>query len=148
MPSSYFWTWDHSCNWVLDDPGIWTSGCANRYLKRPETFIEDYRQLTDLAAGLGIKGIAIWGFLRDAHGGVEYAKRVADYAASNGVAILPGVGSRGTAGLITKGNTSTTSKPSCGKTRRPGRCPPSLVVTPRCQAWWACARPTRISSTG
>jgi hypothetical protein len=92
MPSSYFWTWDHSCNWVLDDPGIWNAGCANRYLKRPETFIEDYRQLTDLAAGLGIKGIVIYGFLRDAHGGVEYAKRVSDYAASKGVAILPGVG--------------------------------------------------------
>jgi hypothetical protein len=92
MPSSYFWTWDHSCNWVLDDPGIWTGGCANRYLKRPQTFIEDYRQLTDLAAGLGIKGITIYGFLRDAHGGIEYAKRVADYAANKGVAILPGVG--------------------------------------------------------
>jgi hypothetical protein len=92
MPSSYFWTWDHSCNWMLDDPGLWNADCADAYLKRPETFVEDYRRLTDLAAGLGIKGITIYGFLRDAHGGVEYAKRVADYAASKGVAIMPGVG--------------------------------------------------------
>jgi len=21
LPNSYFWTWDHSTNWMLDDPG-------------------------------------------------------------------------------------------------------------------------------
>ncbi|MBI2437464.1 MAG: hypothetical protein HYV36_01435 [Lentisphaerae bacterium] len=92
LPSSYFWTWDHSCNWVLDDPGIQTGGCNNPYFKASETFVEDYRRLTDLAAWLGIKGIVIWGFLRDAHGGVEAAKKVAAYAASKGVAIMPGFG--------------------------------------------------------
>ena len=54
LPSSYLWTWDHSANWMLDDPGVLNFGCSNRYLKRPETFIEDYRRLTDFAAGLGI----------------------------------------------------------------------------------------------
>ncbi len=92
LPNSYFWTWDHSTNWVLDDPGIQNEGCFNSYLKRPETFVEDYRRLTDLAASLGVKGIVIWGFLRDSHGGIDAAKRVADYAASKGVAIMPGVG--------------------------------------------------------
>jgi len=92
LPSSYFWTWDHSTNWVLDDPGVLNFGCANRYLKRPETYVEDYRRLTDFAAVLGVKGIVIWGFLRDSHGGIEFAKRVADHAASKGVAIMPGVG--------------------------------------------------------
>src|SRR6185436_18293812 len=67
-------------------------GCYNNYLKRPETFVEDYRRLTDLAAGLGIKGIVIWGFLRDSHDGVEAGKRVASYAASKNVAIMPGFG--------------------------------------------------------
>ena len=71
LPSSYFWTWDHSTNWVLDDPGLVTFGCHNKYLKRAETFIEDYRRLSDLAAGLGVNGIVIWGFLRDSHGGIE-----------------------------------------------------------------------------
>jgi hypothetical protein len=62
LPNSYFWTWDHSTNWMLDDPGLVNLGCDNRYLKRPETFVEDYRRLTDLAVGLGVKGIVIWGF--------------------------------------------------------------------------------------
>ncbi|HUV38019.1 MAG TPA: hypothetical protein VMY39_00320, partial [Planctomycetota bacterium] len=92
LPLSCFWTWDHSANWVLDDPGMLTFGCANAYLKTPETFVEDYRRLTDLAASLGVRGIIIWGFLRDSHGGVDAARRVADYAASRGVAVLPGVG--------------------------------------------------------
>ena len=30
-------------------------GCYNAYLKSTETFVEDYRRLTDLAAGLGIR---------------------------------------------------------------------------------------------
>jgi hypothetical protein len=104
LPNSYFWTWDHSCNWCLDDPGMQTSGCYNPYLKRPETFLEDYRRLTDHAANLGIKGIVIWGFLRDSHGGIDYAKRVADYAASKGVAILPGVGTTWYGGVYYEGD--------------------------------------------
>ena len=27
LPNSYFWTWDHSTNWVLDDPGLQNEGC-------------------------------------------------------------------------------------------------------------------------
>ena len=104
LPSSYFWTWDHSTNWVLDDPGIQNERCQNKYLKRPETFLSDYRQLTDLAAGLGVKGVLIWGFLRDSHGGVENAKRVADYAASKGIAMMPGIGTTGYGGVYYEGD--------------------------------------------
>ncbi|GDY19216.1 hypothetical protein LBMAG56_05610 [Verrucomicrobiota bacterium] len=103
LPNSYFWTWDHTTNWMLDDPGVLNFGCNNRYLKRPETFVEDYRRLTDLAAGLGVKGILIWGFLRDSHGGIESAKRVADYAAAKGVAILPGIGTNHYGGIYYEG---------------------------------------------
>ena len=104
LPNSYFWTWDHSTNWMLDDPGMLNFGCDNRYLKRPETYVEDYRRLTDLAAGLGVKGILIWGFLREAHGGVGSAKRVADYAAANRVAIKPGVGTNMYGGVYYEGD--------------------------------------------
>lgn len=104
LPSSYFWTWDHSANWVLDDPGLQNGGCYNRYLKHPDTFVEDYRRLADLSSGLGIKGIVIWGFLRDSHGGVEYAKRVADYAARRGVAVMPGVGTTWYGGVYYEGD--------------------------------------------
>ncbi len=92
LPSSYFWTWDHCTNWMLDDPGIQAWGACNPYLKQPATFIEDYRRLTDMAAGLGIPGILVYGFLRDVHGGIESAKRMSAYAASRGVAIYPGMG--------------------------------------------------------
>jgi hypothetical protein len=104
LPNSYFWTWDHSTNWVLDDPGLQASGCYNKYLKQPETFVEDYRRLTSVAAGLGIRGIVIWGFLRDSHGGVEAARRVAAHAASCGVAILPGFGTTWYGGAYYEGD--------------------------------------------
>ena len=104
LPNSYFWTWDHSTNWALDDPGGLNFGCYNVYLKRPETFIEDYRRLTDLAASLGVDGIIIWGFLRDSHGGIESAKRVADYAHSKGVRILPGIGTTWYGGVYYEGD--------------------------------------------
>ncbi len=104
LASSYFWTWDHSTNWMLDDPGMLNFGCQNRYLKQPATYVGDYRRLTDLAAGLGVKGILIWGFLRESHGGVKSAKRVADYAASNGVAILPGIGTNMYGGVYYEGD--------------------------------------------
>jgi len=104
LPHSYFWTWDHKTNFVLDDPGNQTFGCYNRYLKRPETFVEDYRRLTDLAAALGVKGIVIWGFLRDTHGGIEFAKRVSDYAASRSVAIMPGIGTTHYGGVYYEGD--------------------------------------------
>ena len=104
LPNSYFWTWDHSTNWMLDDPGMLNFGCNNRYLKQPETYVEDYRRLSDLAAGLGVKGVLVWGFLRDAHGGVDAAKRVSDYAASQGVAIMPGFGTNEYGGAYYEGD--------------------------------------------
>ena len=104
LPNSYLWTWDHRTNWVLDDPGLVSFGCGNKYMKRPETFVEDYRRLTDLASGLGIGGIVIWGFLRDSHGGIEAARKVADYAVSKGVSIMPGVGTNWYGGCYYNGD--------------------------------------------
>jgi hypothetical protein len=104
LPESYFWTWDHSSNWMLDDPGMQVSGCYNKYMKEPETFVEDYRRLSSFAAGIGIKGVVIWGFLRDSHGGVEAGKRVAANAASKGVSILPGFGTTWYGGAYYEGN--------------------------------------------
>ena len=57
LPNSFFWTWDHSTNWMWDDPGMLDFGCHNHYLKQPETYVEDYRRVTDLAAGPGVRGI-------------------------------------------------------------------------------------------
>jgi hypothetical protein len=126
LPITYLWTWDHSTNWVLDDPGLQVAGCQNRYWKRPETFIEDYCRLTDLCARLGFGGIVIFGFLRDDHGGVEAAKTVAAYAASKGVRIMPGVGTTAYGGSYYEGNhefnleTLVRKDPDCARTDQKG----------------------------
>lgn len=103
LSTNYFWTWDHSTNWVLDDPGLQDFGCSNLYLKKPETYVEDYRRLTDRAARDGIGGILIWGFVRDSHGGVPAAQEVARYAASRGVRIMPGLGTTAYGGAYYEG---------------------------------------------
>ncbi|NQU10242.1 hypothetical protein HQ590_05600 [bacterium] len=104
FPLRYYWTWDHSTNWVLDDPGNQFHGAANAYLKKPETFLEDYRRLVDHCLDMRFNGIALWGFLRDAHGGERHAGAVAQYAADRGVAILPGAGVTGYGGIYYCGN--------------------------------------------
>ncbi|NQU11381.1 hypothetical protein HQ590_11355 [bacterium] len=103
FPLRYYWTWDHSTNWVLDDPGNQVEGCNNRYGKKPETFREDYRRLVDHCVEMRFNGIIIWGFLRDAHGGERLAHEIARYAADRGVAIMPGVGTTGYGGIYYQG---------------------------------------------
>jgi hypothetical protein len=62
------------------------------YLKRSESYLVGFKRLVDYCSKNGVKGIVIWGFLRDAHGGVAAAKELCTYAKEHGVAILPGVG--------------------------------------------------------
>ena len=104
FPLRYYWTWDHSTNWVLDDEGNQLSGCYNQYLKRPETYVEDYRRLVDHCVDMRFNGILIWGFLRDPHGGEAYGYEVAKYAADRGVAIMPGAGTTWYGGIYYEGN--------------------------------------------
>ncbi len=92
FPLRYYWTWDHSTNWVLDDEGNQIDGCSNPYLKAPDTFLKDYRKLIDFCVAMRFNGLVIWGFLRDSHGGEKYAYEVAKYAKERGVALMPGVG--------------------------------------------------------
>ena len=103
FPLRFYWTWDHSTNWVLDDPGNQVTGCVNRYLKRADTYLEDYRRLVDHCIDMRCNGIIIWGFLRHAHGGEAYAYQVAQYAAERGVAIMPGTGTTGYGGIYYEG---------------------------------------------
>lgn len=82
-----FWTWDHSTNWRLNAPGNQTCGAGNAYTKGPETFLTDYRRSIDFCKEHGIDAIGIAGLLRDRHGGVDYARKVCQYAQENGVRI-------------------------------------------------------------
>ena len=127
FPLRYYWTWDHSTNWVLDEEGNQFSGCSNLYLKRPETYIEDYKRLIDNCVAMRFNGIVIWGFLRDAHGGEDYSHQIAAYAAQRGVAIMPGVGTTGYGGVYYEGRhpcnleTYLAAHPERGNTGQDGR---------------------------
>jgi len=100
-----FWTWDHSMDW---DParlgGRQEHGCANYYYKRSEAFLEDYKRLVDFCAREGFDGIVVYGFLRDAHGGVESAKELCNYGKDKGVRIIPGIGINSYGGVFWEGN--------------------------------------------
>lgn len=103
LPNSYFWTCDHSTNWYLEDPGLINFGSWIRNIKQPETYIKDYTRLIDMASDLGVKGIVIWGFLRDSHGGEDFAKKISTYAKSKNVAIMPGIGTTHYGGVYFEG---------------------------------------------
>ena len=103
FPLRYYWTWDHSTNWTLDDPGTQVMGACNAYLKQPETFVSDYQRLIDHCVEARFNGVIIWGFLRDTHGGEVFADRIARYARDRGVAIMPGAGTTGYGGVYYEG---------------------------------------------
>lgn len=103
FPVRFYWTWDHSTNWVLDDPGNQLNGCGNPYLKKPETFLEDYRRVIDHAVDMRFNGVVVCGFFRDSHGGEASAYDVARYGADRGVAILPGMGITAYSGIYYEG---------------------------------------------
>lgn len=90
------WCWDSRMTWddeadVFASP-VAVSNQAFPYPKRPESYTCGFRRLIDYCSRHGIHGIIIWGFLRDAHGGVAAAQELCRYAADHGVAIYPGVG--------------------------------------------------------
>jgi len=91
LPYRTLWTWDHSTNWELSQIGHQETGVFNPYGKPPEGFLADYRRLVDFASEQRIAAVVIYGFLRDAHGGVEAARELCDYANERGVRILPGI---------------------------------------------------------
>lgn len=99
----FLWTWDHSTNWSDKNISIQETGCMNPYLKKPEIFIEDYFLLIDFMKKMDLNGLILWGFLRDSHGGVDYAKKIVEYAHKKGVKILPGIGLGAYGGIYYEG---------------------------------------------
>lgn len=87
-----FYTWDHSTNWDLTQPGIRIRGCHETYEKPPQAFMEDYTRLIDYMCYLGLNHLIIWGALRDAHGGAKALRELVEYGKANGVRVAPGVG--------------------------------------------------------
>lgn len=90
------WCWDARMTWD-DEPTAISHAMAGEntpfpYAKRAESFLVGFKRLVDYAAGVGVRGIVVWGFLRDCHGGVKAAADLCRYASDRGVAIIPGVG--------------------------------------------------------
>lgn len=90
------WCWDTRMTWDDEPEKIQTKMAVAEqlfpYAKNPDAFTVGFRRLIDYCAKNDIWGIVIWGFLRDAHGGIVAAKDLCSYASDHGVAILPGVG--------------------------------------------------------
>ncbi|WP_283133651.1 hypothetical protein [Rhizohabitans arisaemae] len=92
LPLRTLWTWDHSTNWDERQLGKQEIGALNPYGKPAEAFGADYRRLVDFCSRERIGGIVVYGLLRDAHGGVEAARELCEYAGARGVRIVAGVG--------------------------------------------------------
>jgi hypothetical protein len=92
-----WWTWDHSTNWIVNQPGKQTFGSTQNYSKEGKSFVEDYARAIHWAAANGIGAIGIAGLLRDCHGGVEAARRVVRHGLEHGVGIY------GIAGILSYG---------------------------------------------
>ena len=87
IPYRFFWSWDHSTNWLMNIPGEQVTGVCNGYAKEPPLFEEDYKRAIDWCAEHKMTGIGIVGMLRDRHGGIEAARRICSYAREKGTLV-------------------------------------------------------------
>jgi len=92
----HLWCWDARMTWDDEPENIALRMAAAEkkfaYPKRPESYLVGFKRLVDYCARIGVHSITVWGFLRDAHGGVKAAMELCEYASDHGVGILPGVG--------------------------------------------------------
>ncbi len=95
-----FWNWDHSTNWDLNQIGVQEIGVMNPYAKPAEGFLSDFKRVVDYMSMNRIAAIAIYGFFRESHGGIEAAQELCRYANERGVRILPGVAINAYGGVV------------------------------------------------
>jgi len=121
-----YWTWDHSTNWYLDSPGLVDWGCNNEYLKPSHVFVEDYKRLIDHMLVSRANATLIWGFLRDAHGGVAAGQELVSYANARGLKLMPSIGTSCYGGFYYRGQHPFSAdawlrkRPDCRATNRNG----------------------------
>ncbi|OIO01899.1 hypothetical protein COY52_02520 [Candidatus Desantisbacteria bacterium CG_4_10_14_0_8_um_filter_48_22] len=99
----FFWTWDHSMVWTPLVDGIQEYGCSNPYYKKPEVFIQDYKNCIDFCAANNYTGVIIYGFLRDCHGGTGAAQEICKYGRGKNVRVIPGIGVNSYGGVYWEG---------------------------------------------
>ena len=86
----WLWAWDSRLDWGA--PGKASTAVGGPYLKPADSFLDDGKRCIDFMADHKFNGLILWGFLRDAHGGVAASQELCRYANRRGVRILPGVG--------------------------------------------------------
>jgi len=90
------WCWDNRMTWDDEPEKVSTKMAVAtepfKYHKKPESFLIGFKRQVDYFASIGITNVIIFGFLREAHGGIQSAVELCKYAADKGVAIIPGVG--------------------------------------------------------
>ena len=87
IPHRFFWNWDHSTNWCLNERGAQNCGVANPYLKEGSVFEKDFKRVIDWCSLHQMDAVGIVGLLRDVHGGTESARRLCEYANERGVQV-------------------------------------------------------------
>lgn len=100
LPYRTWWNWDHSTNWDLEQIGIQEIGVMNPYGKPADGFLADFKRVVDFMSQNRVAAIAIYGFLRDSHGGIAAAQELCRYATERGVRILPGVAINAYGGVV------------------------------------------------
>lgn len=104
MKLRFFWNWDRRTHWDLspDRPTRETSKYG--YPGTTETFRRDMSSMIDFMSEHKINAVALWGFLRDEHGGVPASQQMCEYANKRGVKILPGIGVDSSGGFYVAGD--------------------------------------------
>jgi hypothetical protein len=84
--------WDEDLSRIHQTAQVDPGGTLRPYLEQPDGYEKQFARVVDYAADHKLNGLIIYGFLTDAHGGVESAQRLSRRAKANGIRILPGVG--------------------------------------------------------
>jgi hypothetical protein len=95
-----WWNWDHTTNWDIVQIGVQEIGVMNPYHKPPDGFLADFKRVVDFMSENRIAALAMYGFLRESHGGIEAAQELCRYATERGVRILPGVAIHAYGGVV------------------------------------------------
>ena len=104
MRYRFFWTWDHSTNWCLNQRGTQNTGVANYYTKESKLFVKDYKRAIDWCAAHKMSAMGCVGMLRDIHGGIDAAREICAYAREHDVRMYLIAGLFSYGGVYYEGN--------------------------------------------
>ncbi len=87
------WNWDSRTNWRLsvDEMHGIHHQRYNLIEEGEVAFVTHLERAIDYFSDHKLNGLIVWGFIRDAHGGLEAAREVCRYGRRNNVRLLPGV---------------------------------------------------------